>query len=139
MMWLIPAGMAAAGAYKGSQDRAQEGRDRLAESEIARWSPWTGMAPQRVKGGSGAIGGAMQGGIAGAGLMQNMKAAGYGDSVQPATTAPEVAPPSGETQMSMEPPQGQSRMLAQTNMRGQQDPYNQYGNQSLWPIMARGY
>jgi hypothetical protein len=75
MLWLIPAGLAAAGAYKGQQDLEQSNRDRMAQAEVARWSPWTGMAPQQVSRGAGVLGGALQGGVAGAGLMQGFSAA----------------------------------------------------------------
>ena len=132
MLWVIPAAMAAAGAIKGQQDREQEGRDRIAEAEVARWSPWTGLAPGRVKAGPGVVGGAMQGGLAGAGLMQGVDAAGYGkQSPAPAASLYDTMPASGLSQptavASVEPMQA--------------DPYSKYGNLNLWNGVSkpRGY
>lgn len=86
-LWAIPVGMAALGAYKGQQDRAQAKQDRLAEAEVARWSPWTGMSPARVGMPAGELGGAIQGGLAGASLMQSFDG-GKGEAPKTAESAP---------------------------------------------------
>jgi hypothetical protein len=99
-MWWLPLAMMGAGAAKGALDQRQAGRQRKAEAEIARWSPWTGMQAQRVDDGPGILGGAMQGGVSGLGLMQGMSSGsssrpignisdttpGYSPSVNPAST-----------------------------------------------------
>lgn len=86
-LWAIPVGMAALGAYKGQQDRAQAKQDRLAEAEVARWSPWTGMQPARVGMPAGELGGAIQGGLAGASLMQSFDGGGKGEAPKAEPTA----------------------------------------------------
>jgi len=48
---------------QGDVENAKEARKR--EAEIARWSPWTGLAPQRVEPGN-VMYSAMQGGLTGA-------------------------------------------------------------------------
>lgn len=80
MAWMlaIPAAMAAMGYLEKKAQREQAERDRKAEAEIARWSPWTNMQPQRVGSGGSTLGGAVAGGLQGASFMQSMKAAGYG-------------------------------------------------------------
>lgn len=75
MIWL-PIAMAAAGAAKGMLDEKAAAKKRAAEGQIAQWSPWTGMQAQRVDNGPGVLGGAMQGGLAGASLMQAMGGSG---------------------------------------------------------------
>lgn len=51
-------------------DRPAANRQRKTEAEIARWSPWTGMAAQRTKD-ADSFGATVQGGLAGAALGQN--------------------------------------------------------------------
>jgi len=64
--------MAALGIGKSELvDRPAAGRARKREAEVARWSPWTGMAPSRV-GEADPFGSAMQGGFSGAALGQAM-------------------------------------------------------------------
>lgn len=77
-VWAIPLAMMAAGAYKGMQDQERAKQDRKMEAELARWSPWTGIAPQRVQGGSGVLGGALQGGMTGLSFSQALENSGYG-------------------------------------------------------------
>lgn len=69
----VPIIMAAAGALKGMTiDRAKEDRQRKLAAETARYSPWTGMAPGQVQE-ADPFGSAMQFGMAGAGLGQNIQ------------------------------------------------------------------
>jgi hypothetical protein len=63
---IIGAGM---GLLRGMQQQKQEAKDRVMEAEIARWSPWTGMAAQRPKR-ADMMGSVMQGGLAGASFGQ---------------------------------------------------------------------
>jgi hypothetical protein len=67
-------GGAALGALKYNQDQKNSAKDRQVAAATARYSPWTGMKPQDVKR-PDAIGDVMQGGLAGAGLGQNMDSA----------------------------------------------------------------
>jgi hypothetical protein len=85
--WMIPVAMMAAGGVKGQLDQQQAARQRKAEAEVARWSPWTGMAPQRVDEGSGVLGGMMQGGMAGLGAMQAFNGAFGSESAAPSSTS----------------------------------------------------
>ena len=73
MMWALPVGLAAAGALEGDAKRKRNEKKLQAQAEIARWSPWTGMAPHDVSTEDSALHGAMQGGVAGIGMQQNMK------------------------------------------------------------------
>ena len=115
MIWAIPLAMAAAGAIQGQQKREQEKRDRKAEAEIARWTPWTGMAPQRVQAGGGPLGGAVTGGLQGASFMQSMNAAGYGKGD---SSSGEVADASTDSTA----PMSQQTAMQQPNMSSE-DPY----------------
>lgn len=66
--------MAAVGAAKSEFiDRPREKRQRKANAEIARWSPWTGMAPGAVRE-ADPFGSAMQAGLTGA-MMGQMSGA----------------------------------------------------------------
>lgn len=78
MAWWIPVAMMAAGAAKGHLDQKAAKKKREAEAEIARWSPWTSMSAQRVDDGPGMLGGAIQGGLAGAQMYQAMGGGGSG-------------------------------------------------------------
>ena len=71
------------GFAKGQGDIEAAKNARQREAEIARWSPWTGLAPQRVEQPS-PIYSAMQGGLAG---MQFGKQFG---GAQAAQSAPEI-------------------------------------------------
>jgi hypothetical protein len=53
------------GILKGMSDVEQSKHDRKVEGEIARYSPWTGMAPQRIRQ-PNVIDPAMQGALVGA-------------------------------------------------------------------------
>lgn len=66
---LVGAGL---GVGKGLLDQQKEKRDRELQAQIAMWSPWTGMAPQQVQE-ADVLGSAMQGGMSGAALGQNMQ------------------------------------------------------------------
>ena len=79
MVWWVPVAMAAAGAVEGDAKRKRNEKKLQAQAEIARWSPWTGMQPHDVSTEDSAIHGAMQGGVAGIGMTQNMK----GDDATP--------------------------------------------------------
>ena len=73
MLWVVPAVMAAAGALEGDAKRRRNEKKLQAQAEIARWSPWTGMAPHDVSTEDSALHGAIDGGVAGIGMQQNMK------------------------------------------------------------------
>lgn len=121
-LWAIPVGMAALGAYKGQQDRAQAKKDRLAEAEVARWSPWTGMSPARVGMPAGELGGAIQGGLAGASLMQSFDGGG---NKQPTNTGESWT--GNELNNSQVQPTQQSIDGQSPAMLAQQSKYSQYG------------
>lgn len=53
------------GLLKGMSDAEQARHQRQVEAEIARYSPWTGMKPERI-GQANVLGSAMQGALAGA-------------------------------------------------------------------------
>lgn len=79
MVWWVPVAMAVAGAAEGDAKRKRNEKKLQAQAEIARWSPWTGMQPHDVSTEDSAIHGAMQGGVAGMGMTQNMN----GDDATP--------------------------------------------------------
>lgn len=73
-----------AGAGKGLLDQRQEKKDRQTQSEIQRWSPWTGLQGQQVKG-TNLVNPMMQGAMTGAMMGQGMggaAAAGGGTGVE---------------------------------------------------------
>jgi len=75
MAWWIPLAMMAAGAAKSElSDRPAAQRQRNAEAEKTRWSPWTGMQGQNVQDPNTANA-MMQGGMSGLMMSQNMDAA----------------------------------------------------------------
>lgn len=79
-MWMLPVGMAALGAIQGENKRQKEKAMNLAAAEQTRYSPWTGMGlGQLQNSGSGALGGALQGGLSGAMMAQSFGGFG-GDS-----------------------------------------------------------
>jgi len=63
---------AAMGAQKNSAERQANRGKRERESEIARWSPWTGMQGQRIDD-NAIMGDIMKGGLAGASFGQGLK------------------------------------------------------------------
>ncbi len=65
---------AGVGLLKSNADRQRAERQRQMESEVARYSPWTGFAPQRVQE-ADPLGSVMQGGMTGAMLGQGMAGA----------------------------------------------------------------
>lgn len=138
-MWAlaIPAAMAAMGYMEKKAQREQAGRDRMAEAEIARWSPWTGMAPQRVGAPGSALGGAVAGGLQGASFMQAMNAAGYGKGGDSGTAdSSESGSSGGETALTSQPAPQQNMSMEDPNVLAQRR-YSPYGapQQSAWPYM----
>jgi hypothetical protein len=74
--WAIPAGMAVLGYMQGEDQKAQARAQNKAAAVQTQFSPWTKMGAGRtVSEGSGGLGGAIQGGLAGMGMMQNFNAA----------------------------------------------------------------
>ena len=108
MWWMLPAGLAAGGAYQGEQNRQQNKRDAAAQAEIARWSPWTGMSPHQISHKDSAIGGAMQGGLAGMGAIAGKDAGGA-----------KVAPASA----SLATPEQQADLAGPMDSMSPSDPY----------------
>lgn len=82
--WVIMAG-AALGAVKHSQDKKDFQEQAHLASVKTRWSPWTGMKGEVGKRPS-LMGSMMQGGLAGAGMAQQMG----GDEKDGAPDAPEA-------------------------------------------------
>lgn len=62
---------AGVGLLKSNADRQRADRQRAVEAEVARYSPWTGFAPQRVQE-ADPLGSIMQGGMTGAMLGQSI-------------------------------------------------------------------
>jgi hypothetical protein len=131
-MWWIPLAMAGAGAIKGQKEEAQAKRDRQMEAEIARWSPWTGMQPQRVHDGPGVMGNAIQGATSGLSMMQNVNAlrGGKSDPVAPKAPPPGVAPEN--TALA-----GQAGFYPQANP-AEYDNRNAFGQDISWMDMKTG-
>lgn len=77
---LIGAGV---GLAKGLADQQQEKKDRRTQAEIQRWSPWTGLQGQQVKG-TNLLNTTAQGAMAGGMLGQGM---GGGAAAAPAAGA----------------------------------------------------
>ena len=81
---------AAMGAQKNSADRQANRGKRERESEIARWSPWTGMQGQRIDD-KAIMGDIVKGGLAGASFGQGLGkggGGGGGGGAQPPVQAP---------------------------------------------------
>ena len=110
MMWVIPAATAAIGAYSAEQKREQAIKDRQAQAEVARWSPWTGMAPQQVGLGRSTLEGGIEGGISGAGFAQGLKESDSVIAKNKATTGAESA------DLTTPPPETNYRPAAQGQM-----------------------
>lgn len=108
MVWWIPVAMAVAGALEADEKRKRNEKKLQAQAEIARWSPWTELKPHDVSTEDNALHGAMQGGVAGIGMMQNMK--GDGAEPDPALTSDAGASsepysrPADTSNMSLSPP-----------------------------------
>jgi hypothetical protein len=113
MMWVIPAATAAVGMYSADQKREQAIKDRQAQAEVARWSPWTGMAPQQVSLGRSALEGGIEGGISGAGFAQ-----GLGDEAS-ADDTPEVAK-AAPANLTASPPETNNQLLPMQTSPAQQ-------------------
>lgn len=132
----IPAAMAAMGYMEKKAQREQADRDRQAEAEIARWSPWTGMAPQRVGSGGSNIGGALAGGLQGASFVQSIDAAKAAQAKNAETKDTNTGSSGGETALTSQPAPQQSMSMEDPNVLAQRR-YGQYGapQQSAWPYM----
>lgn len=72
---------AALGAAKYAQDKKKADMERQAQGTVAAYSPWTGMQAQTVHD-PDALGSILGGASAGAGLGQNMDAAGAQEALQ---------------------------------------------------------
>lgn len=87
-MWQLMAGGAALGALKGLKDQQQAERERKLAAQTAQWSPWTGMAPQKVTE-ANMLGDIAQGVGGGASLGQSMAASDYLNSLSQPKQAPQ--------------------------------------------------
>ena len=82
------------GAMQAGEEKKAAKRARKQEAEIAKWSPWTGVAPQRVQEGPGTMGRAIQGGLSGA-----MFGSMLGQSMGQSSPAPQPQPQSTWSQV----------------------------------------
>lgn len=95
--WAIPAAMAAYGAYQGDQKEQRVAKQNKAAATQTQFSPWTKMGQGQLQDtGGGAIGGAVQSGIAGLGLMQGYNAANAATAAKGAATAASAAAPAAQ-------------------------------------------
>jgi len=69
--WLLMALTTAVGARKGEEDKGREKKQRLLNSEITRYSPWTDIGQEAVQA-ADPTGSMMQGAISGAMMGQGM-------------------------------------------------------------------
>ena len=70
MAWMIPVAMAGMGAMDAADKRNQQRSQMKANAEAMKYSPWTGMKPEMMgMSGPSEMGGAMQGGLSGAMMM----------------------------------------------------------------------
>lgn len=122
----IPAAMAAIGYLDKKEQREQAGRDRQAEAEIARWSPWTGMAPQRVGSPGSSFGGAAVGGLQGASFVQSIDAAKAAQAKNAETKDTNTGNSGGETALTSQPAPQQNMSMEDPNVLAQRR-YRQYG------------
>ncbi len=74
MSFWLPLAGAALGAVKANADQGDIRAQQKTQAEIARYSPWTGIKPTSIAN-SDPLGAAMQGGMSGVALGQNMDAA----------------------------------------------------------------
>lgn len=65
MSWILPAVFAAIGAAKAISQNVSNKGHRKAQAVTTQWSPWTGMKADAPPGDENALGGAMQGMMAG--------------------------------------------------------------------------
>jgi hypothetical protein len=90
MSWGIVAigGMSVLGAHNANQQQKQQKKQNLAAAEHNRYSNWTGRTMQQRFDAPDALGGALQGGISGAGMVQGMGSVfGGASKVAPAAGA----------------------------------------------------
>lgn len=100
MVWPIVA-MAALGAAQSMQQQEKSKTERKQAAEMARWSPYTGMAPNQISSAPSLLQGAAQGAGTGA-MMQGMMGGGGG--------AAAAAPAADAGQMNMADPAAQASM-----------------------------
>lgn len=72
MLWALPLGMAALGALQSEQKRKDTAEWNKKQAELHKYSPWTGMKGEIRENNQDAMGGALQGGVAGLGMAQGM-------------------------------------------------------------------
>lgn len=134
--WVVMAVGAAAGAalghMKGEREKraadTKRKRDKKRESQIAKWTPWTGMQAARVSEQRvDPINAMLQGGIVGAQMGQNVWSAGqFSPQATPnaVTNTPQAATPPGKPM----PPQMNTYQAPPPAQYGQPNPYPNYGN-----------
>lgn len=64
MTWAALIG-AGAGIYKSQIDKQRADKDRMVQAETARWSPWTGMKPERAMNAQDMFSSGIEGGLTG--------------------------------------------------------------------------
>lgn len=79
MWYLVPLGTALLGGIQGNKQRDNDIANNELQAEITKYSPWTGMTGKVGPVSGGWMSGAMQGGLSGLGLAQNMMASGMID------------------------------------------------------------
>lgn len=78
MLWALPLAGAAIGAIQGSNQRKAQQDYNKSQAEIHRYSPWTGMQGKTQAVTASGFGGALQGGLTGAGMAQSFGGFGGG-------------------------------------------------------------
>ncbi len=125
---------AALGLAKAAADSEKEKRQRVMESQIAKWSPWSKMkADPSAIDAADPFGSVLQGGLAGA---------MYGQANPEAPAAPEgstgmtgAVPPMGESGANMGTPAGQAAMEERFPQYAQQNYYRPYAPQNTWSMV----
>jgi hypothetical protein len=87
--WMLPAASAMLGANKAAKQQEAQKANNLAQSELTRYSPWTGMKGQLdTSYAPSALEGGLSGGVAGLGMMQaGQSAFGGGAPIAPTADA----------------------------------------------------
>lgn len=124
----LVAGMAGVGLVKGMMDKKREEADRKQAAELARWSPWSGIAPNEVRR-ADVLGSTLQGGMSGAMLGQSM---GMGGGAAGAGAAAPAAGASVDGTTGALPPMGDSAAFAGSPgaAAAQQGTFPQYYDQN---------
>jgi hypothetical protein len=142
--WVVPAITAGVGAYKGMEENKQAKKEQKAQAEVARWSPWTGMTPQKVDKGAGIFGGALQGGSSGLAMSQAMSKASAADGGGDAslTDGSDMAGeptlmPEGQA-VAYQNPQDPLSMQDPQDPQGMPNQQNPYGRNAWSGMSARG-